>query len=280
MFEKILEAFRARGGGPRYIGYCPLHKYGEEDRPSVSLRVAEDRLLVRCFVCGKEATPQIVQAAGFHMRDLFADELPYRQALYRDPFSMMKATAVYVYTDEQGAPLFRSSRYDYPSGGKTFMQERLDEKDGKWRAGIGPPPGTKGAPFSTRRVLYRLHEIVATPGHGLIVVEGEGKADLLASWGLVATCGVGGCGMGWRDEYGPFLRGRRVVVLPDNDVPGFRYAEQVVGAAVRWGAENVRMILLPGIEEKGDVVDWAKAGGDRAQLLQLIKSTPAWNPTP
>ncbi|HMM43749.1 MAG TPA: toprim domain-containing protein, partial [Thermomicrobiales bacterium] len=91
----------------------------------------------------------------------------------------------------------------------------------------------------TRRVLYRLPEIVAAdPGQRVVVVEGEKDADALAALGIVATTCAQGAGA-WRDEYSASLAGRHVAIVPDNDDAGRRHAEQVarslagVAASVR-----------------------------------------------
>ncbi len=272
-FGAILSAFRAVPVyGERYKGYCPLHKGGMERRPSVSLTVRGDKLLVMCWVCGKHATKHVVEAAGFRMSDLF-DSPPERRPMAMAP------SATFVYTDEFGMPLYRALRYDYPGGGKGFAQQRWDAATQKWLAGIGPAPGTPGATFTTRRVLYRLKDVIDKPEHGVFVAEGEGKADLLAGWGLVTVACVGGSGMGWDDSYSLSIKDRKVAVLPDNDAPGYRHAERVVGSLLRHGAASVRLVILPGLKESEDVADWAKRGGTRDELLRIAKSSPAWGVT-
>ena len=280
MFDDILSAFRARpvpGHGDCFKGFCPLHKCGCERRPSVSLRVDGDRLLIRCFVCGRDATPRVVEAAGFRMCQLFSD---YGQKGKARSRVGLKPTAEFVYEDEEGRPLYKAVRYDYPpDGGKGFMQSRWDADKAAWLPGIGPEPGVPGAAFTTRRVPYRLPLLLKDPKQPVLVVEGEAKADLLVSWGLTATCGVGGTGMGWRDSYSKFLAGRRVAVLPDNDPPGHRHAYAVAGSLIYNGAAGVRIVALPGLPEAGDVIDFAKAGGTRDQLLAHIRNTPEWKPS-
>ena len=39
------------------------------------------------------------------------------------------------------------------------------------------------------------------------------------------------------------------------------------------------MVELPGLVEKEDIIDWAKAAGnDKARLIEIIKATPEWTP--
>jgi len=101
--------------------------------------------------------------------------------------------------------------------------------------------------------------------------------------GLVSTCNAGGAGK-WRDEYNKHFSGRRVVVLPDNDGPGRKHAE-AVAASLAGVAESVRVLVLPGLEDKGDVSDWLAGGGlagggTAAELAQLAADCPEWAPAP
>jgi hypothetical protein len=67
-----------------------------------------------------------------------------------------------------------------------------------------------------------------------LLVEGEQKANLLRSWGIPATCNPMGAEK-WCDEYSAFLRGARVVILPDNDAPGRRHINKVAASLVSFG---------------------------------------------
>jgi putative DNA primase/helicase len=79
-------------------------------------------------------------------------------------------------------------------------------------------------------------------------------------------------------EYNEYLRGRHVVVLPDNDGPGRKHAEQVA-AATHGTAASVRIVELPGLPEKGDVSDWLDAGGSADELIRLADATATWTAT-
>jgi hypothetical protein len=41
---------------------------------------------------------------------------------------------------------------------------------------------------------------------------------------------------------------------------------------------SVRIVNLPGLKEKGDIVDWLVSGGTREQLEKIIAETPEWKP--
>jgi hypothetical protein len=198
------------------------------------------------------------------MRDLFPDsERPTSPGPYPATTIRRREVATYDYKDENGDVLFQVVRYD-PKG---FAQRRPDpERPGKWCWGLA----------NARRVLYQLPALLARPREGVLIVEGEKDADALASLKLLATTCPGGVGMGWRDEYSACLKGRRLVVIPDNDFTGREHGDYVAGSLIRHGVESVRYLLLPGLSDKGDVSDWLKMGGTKEELIRLIRLAPEW----
>ena len=149
---------------------------------------------------------------------------------------------------------------------KGFAQERL--VDGKWVLGVR----------GVRRVPYLLPELLAAPKEETVfIVEGEKDADgLTLKLGMVATTSAGGVGGAaqWTDpKFSEPFRGRRVVVLPDNDPPGQKYAEQVA-LALSGIAADLRVVLLP-LPEKGDVSDLIDGGYRKKELQELIEKTGA-----
>jgi hypothetical protein len=158
-----------------------------------------------------------------------------------------EVAATYAYTDGGGRLLYEVLRL-LP---KAFSCRRPDGMGG-WMWNLQ----------GVERVLYRLPEVVAAVRGDEIVffVEGEKDADAIAALGFAATTHAGGAGK-WRPEYAVALRGGRVVVIPDNDEPGRRHAETVVGA-LRPQAGLVRRLELPGLPAKGDFCDWLAARRD------------------
>ena len=69
-----------------------------------------------------------------------------------------------------------------------------------------------------------------------------------------------------------------MAIIPDNDEPGRRHAQQV--ATSLWEiAESIRLLdPLPGVAEKGDISDWFTLGHSADDLLDLIESAPPWSP--
>ena len=150
---------------------------------------------------------------------------------------------------------------------KTFRQKRPDpDKPGKFIAnadGVAPVP-------------YRLPELLEAIGSNrpILIVEGDAKADLLWSWNVAATCCVGGAKK-WKPEHSEFLRGADVVLVPDNDNVGWEHVHKV-GASLSATARTIRVLSLPDLPLKGDIIDWAKAGGTREKLDAVIEYAPPW----
>jgi hypothetical protein len=165
----------------------------------------------------------------------------------------------YDYTDEAGAVLFRVERGG-SGAGQRFVQHGPD--------GRGGFVCRKGCMAGVRRVLYRLPDIVrADPAEPVFVCEGEKDADRLARLDLVATTNPGGA-LKFLSDLAPPLRGRRVIVLQDNDSAGREHAADVA-KKLKGVAAAVAILALDGLPEKGDVSDWLDAGGTVDRLREL-----------
>jgi putative DNA primase/helicase len=190
--------------------------------------------------------------------------------------------ATFEYHDRDGNVLSIVERIEFekPNGDyvlkdgkhdKVFRQRRPDpDNPGEWL------PNVNGVPVVPYRVPQVLEAIDA--GRLVLIVEGEVKADLLTSWGFAATCCSGGAKK-WKPEHSEFLRGADVVLLPDNDNAGWEHANKV-GAALVGIAKGVRVLRLPDLPVKGDIIDWHKAGGTHEQLEALLCEAPLWQPPP
>lgn len=272
--EKILSALRGvvDNGNGKWKAYCPIHEEdGAQHDPSLHITEASDgKVLLRCMVCGDNAkAATIVHTLGLTMSDLYPDHSPFakRDKKANRP-NGMKNVANYEYRDADGIVVYRAERWESQDGErKTFLQSRPNGKGG-WHRGV------KGI----ERVLYRLPELIATPRETAIyIVEGEKKVEALVRWGLTATCNVGGAGK-WRKDYAKFFRGRQVIILPDNDPvnaetgrkPGIDHARDII-ASLKEVAASVRVLELPGLPPKGDIVDWIADGGTLPKLLELLQ---------
>src|SRR5262245_14021956 len=231
------------------------------------------------------------------------------------PDARQELIEIYDYTDETGAQILQVGRLGYrkPDDGelmlgkngkpeKTFRQKRPDPDEPKvWIAGLGAGeymrkgpghdwyrfndekwarlPNTKQrktVSTAARSVPYRLPELIEAISleQTIFIVEGEQKADALAKWNLVATCNAQGAGR-WTAEHAGYLRGADAVILPDNDDNGRKHAD-AIAQRLQDIAARIRLVELPDLEAKGDIVDWIKAGHTREELDALIDQAADW----
>ncbi len=248
--------------GQQATGLCPFH----EDHAasfSVSLKTG----LYKCFACDAKG-----DVFDFYKRVKGVDfqtalkELAAVAGITEAKPPKPMLVAKFEYRDVQGKLLYSKERTEPGRDGrrKEFAFYHMDSSE-KRQSGRGCGP-----------VLYNLQEVIKA--RSIIIVEGEAKADLLASWGLTATCLDAGAQSKLNEEMIQHLTGKRIAIPPDNDAPGTQYALNLARALVG-KAETIRIAHLPGLVEKGDIIDWAKIeGNNKEKLLELIKSTPEWTP--
>ena len=243
--------------GDGWMALCPAH---EDKHNSLSIGVGDGgKILLTCHA-GCPAK-EVVGALGLQLRDLFPEEKrPARK----------QVVARYNYLDEHGEVLFQVERLE-PKG---FRQRRPDGRGG-WKYNLN----------GVRRVLYQLPSLLAEPERLVFVVEGEKDTDRLREFGFLSTCNSCGAGS-WRAEYSAHLKGRPIVILPDNDPPdkktgrrpGLDHALQVA-RSLHEVAASVKVVQLPKLPEHGDVSDWLDNGGTAEQLKALVREAQEWDPT-
>lgn len=266
-----------RGRGIRCSGYlsedeewafCTREEYAGQLRPNerTSPATYRHRLHGRCG-CGDEhnAAEGPTRPAPEHAQWMRpkAEAPPAQTRTHRT----VRPERIHVYHNADGSPRLRVLRIGSGKD-KRFIQQRPDGA-GDWLDGLdGLAP-----------VLYRLPELLAAPAlqRPVFIVEGEKCVEALAAVGLVATCSAMGAKK-WEltDEASRHdaLRDRHVVILPDHDEPGRQHAE-MVAADLLGVAKAVRVVELPGLPEKGDIVDWLAAGHTKDELYELVILTPA-----
>lgn len=229
----------------RWEARCPAH---DDRNASLSVTLKGEKVLMHCHAgC---TTHAVLAAIGLRMKDLFPTDSSGRSSRGG------KLVATYDYVSEAGELLYQKLRFQP----KDFRQRRPDGKGG-WIHALG----------DVRRVLYRLPEVLAADT--VVVVEGEKDADNLRSLGVTATTNVEGAGghSKWRPEYTETLRGKHVILIPDNDAPGLARSHGIadalagVAASVRWavvqGHKDVSDWIAAGGSSGGDVIPWLNAAG-------------------
>lgn len=230
-------------GTNRWVACCPAH---DDKTASLSIDLKDGKYLYYCHAgCDKKSVTQSLLASG---------------ALQDKPVQKKrgkKIVAEYSYTDEDGVLLYQCVRYEP----KDFRQ-RQPAAGGQWTWNLR----------GVRLVPYNLGGIMSCD-RGVVICEGEKDADRLISMGICATTSCGGAAK-WKSSYNKYFKDKRVFIIPDNDLPGRKHAEQVA-SNLTGVAATIKIVELPG-GEKSDVSDWLDAGGDKRKLAELIKNSPEY----
>ncbi len=274
----------AKKSGDGWSARCPAH---DDQQASLSVAAGDDgTALVKCHAgCDTSA---VLAAVGLTLADLFpakASPTPLRKAKPKaigQTYSTAKAAvtelerrhgkkaAFWTYLDVHGEPVGVVVRWDKPRG-KDIRPVAL-YADG-WRINAMPEP----------HPLYDLPDLAAADR--VLVVEGEKAADAARSIGFTATTSSGGSQAVAKTDWRP-LAGKEILILPDNDRPGRKYGETVAGILAKLTpAPTVRIVELPDLPDRGDIVEWLGAHGEaaepatmREEIEALAGAVEPWRP--
>jgi len=264
--EQIAKALgNAKRVGKGWLASCPLPTHGQghgDKNPSLSISDGEDgKPLFKCHSgCDQHELFHAIRDYGL------LPEIEKRDPLANiKPLPSLQAPVLeheWVYVDEDGEPLFVKQRFKTQSAkGKDYRQARIN-KDGSRSYSLG----------DCRIVPYRFPELLnaKTAGRAIYLVEGEKAADALVEIGAIATSAHAGSGS-WPQEITQYFAGATVVMLPDNDLAGWKYAK-LVAAALTPVVKSLRIVDLPVIDPTDDAYEWVNQyGGTRQQLAELAK---------
>ncbi|WP_162924555.1 AAA family ATPase [Rubrobacter indicoceani] len=146
-------------------------------------------------------------------------------------------------------------------------------------------PGEHGWGLAGRKLdtlpLYGSERLKEQPDTSVVVGEGEKAADALLDAGFCALGTVTGASGTPKPEALEVLRGRRVILWPDNDGIGMKHMERIA-KALQGVASEVRVFRWLHAREKEDAADHPalKAGfADEAEdLREALEASPVWNP--
>lgn len=134
--------------------------------------------------------------------------------------------AQYHYTDANRRRLFTIVAYRNAAGQKELDTVYALDLAASYHARKNPEPGTKRR--ERQRVLYRLPKVLDAIKHGETVwlCEGERDAEALETLGVIATTAPYGANH-WKPEYTDQLRGAHLVLVADDDAPGWARVERL-----------------------------------------------------
>jgi DNA primase len=232
--DSLARALAARRSGSSWIATCPAH---EDRNPSLSIREVDGKILIHCHAgCSQRDVIEALKGSGLWE--------PSQHATVQ-----RRIVATYDYTDERGELLYQTVRFEP----KDFRQRRPDVQGG-WIWKKGP-----------RQVLYHLPEVLEAAI--VFVVEGEKDVDTLRQHGFVATTNAGGAKAPWLSDFTESLRGREVILIPDNDDPGRTRVLTIARALL---GKAARLIVLE-LEDGKDITDWFGRGHSETELIALVE---------
>lgn len=237
-----LEGVRPSGG--QFIARCPAH---EDRKASLTVKAGQEHP-VTLFCHAGCSTEDVLTALGLTWADVSAPRVSPVTTEVWTPAGA--AVAVYDYRDETGGLLYQALR----TRDKQFLQRRPDPtaKSG-WAWSLG----------NTRRVLYRLPEIIQAvkDGKEIWCVEGEKDVNNLVALGVEATCNSGGAGK-FLAEFAGLFRDATVTIVADADDPGRKHA---IGVKELLADVAARVRIVEAAVGK-DISDHLAAGKDLSEV--------------
>ncbi len=192
----------------------------------------KDEYRVLCHTYVKESAPATINgyqftgrycdsglhgadSAAIYIKQLERIEKPLKSAQNRE----------FMYHDVNGCEVVKVRRVDDGKGKRQFWQE--SKRGNHWEKGLPESVYTR---IHLYRIFDPLNQRAIADNQPILIVEGEGKVDLLMSMGIAATCSLGGAGK-WRkygyENYVQNLNGASIVICPDRDEPGMKHAEDI-----------------------------------------------------
>lgn len=144
----------------------------------------------------------------------------------KDRAVLPKIVATYDYTNEQSELVYQVVRMEP----KSFRQ-RQKMASGEWQWNME----------GITRILYRLPEVLLA--QVVVCCEGEKDVEAVRTLGWTATCNVSGAGK-WIPAYSDTLKGKDVIIIPDNDQVGQKHASDIL-ASLTDKASSVKVVPMP-----------------------------------
>ena len=234
-----------------------------DNSPSFSISEKGGKVLFNCRSgrCTQDQAMEGLIAAGYwskngtepeEERPAIAEPLPFD--VKREGFT---PSIEWEYKDKNGKIAAVHGRQNLP-GGKAV---RWKKAGGNYSDG--------GVKVETLK-LYNHEALEQRPDDVVIFCEGEPACDALTDNGLLAVTNAGGASQRSWGESLQILRNRNVEIFPDADDPGRKLATELL-EQLRYIAQSVRVLSVPGLNYKDDAVDYFKNGGNVEGLRTVTR---------
>lgn len=272
-FQEVCSHFRvSRQNESSAQCFCPVHADGNEKHPSLTVtRGSNGVTLIYCHYCGKNGTKAILDAVGLQFSNIMPEKKTHRKTIQEfaewpgkhNEFKGARFIDSYDYGNEFGY-CFTKCRVSLPDG-KQFRYCRTDVEG--YVSNFNVPNRKEYA------ALYPFNSLLeAKSEHSLILyVEGEKDAKNAIRDGFNAV--TAGSSNDWTPELIHHFEGLQVVIVPDQDEPGFNSANQIANDLTSKGI-TVKVIKWPETfsKVKGDYSDFIESFSDRNAGIEAFKS--------
>ncbi|MDN5248422.1 MAG: AAA family ATPase [Wolbachia endosymbiont of Tyrophagus putrescentiae] len=148
------------------------------------------------------------------------------------------------------------------------------------------PKGKEYRPFDVKALSYRapkIRPLYNIPGilksDKVILVEGEKCAEALIGQGLTATTIMCGANAPIDKNDWTALTGKHVIIWPDNDEAGAKYAKNAEKKLLEIGVASLAVLKIPQDKpEKWDAADCVKEGKNIAEFIEKSLKKPSKQP--
>jgi P4 family phage/plasmid primase-like protien len=299
--EAIAHALKGKKNGKGWSCHCPAH---DDRNASCSVSEGDDgKVLIRCHTgCAQSAVVDALRLRGlWHTNDesrpngqyangkgkyeWFAIPVPQNVKLpdggqwidggvgFPLHYELGAPSSVVWFHDAAGSVVVGECRFDFESGKQyrplTYRQ-RDDGRGCQWRWKDCAHP----------RPLFGLTALLGDPTKPVLVCEGARKAEVARELfpDFVATAPLFGANSPNFTDWSP-ASGRNVVIWPDNDSTGAKFAGDVADLALEAGAKTVSIVEVPASwPPKWDLRDPLPKGATIETLRELVAAAPAFLP--
>nr|WP_264685367.1 MULTISPECIES: AAA family ATPase [unclassified Wolbachia] len=176
----------------------------------------------------------------------------YTEKQYIDEDFEKFITYSWNYYDENGQVIVKVYRSDFP--GKKKVYKPFNVKTLSYKA-----PDT--------RPLYNIPGILKSDK--IILVEGEKCAEALIEKGITATTTMSGANADADKTDWSQLKGKHIVIWPDNDEPGKQYAENATTKLLSLGIASLSIVKIPEGKPKGwDAADYVQENTNVSDFIE------------
>ncbi len=261
--EQFLEANGFTQKGKMYL--CQFHK---DKTPSGSISQGTDgNWRYKCFGCGAhgdvwDLMDEIAnKALGTSYK---ASKTPTTSTIQK---SGQKKERIYTLKELENGEI---SRYINPDTRQTVLISVRYETEGRPKAFGLYIPTDKGWVAGRPDTLPLLNRSGIQTSSQIVVVEGEKCVKALYKIGIIATTKPGGCATAQNTDWS-VLKGKDVVLWPDNDPPGRKFMDDVAQILRPICKVSILEPNLADLDPKEDAADMVQEYEGKPEQAAIIK---------